>query len=197
MNTNEPLAIKTTATTTYIRWGRIDCQSPATLVYSGYAAGQYYNQGGGGVGPICLPAPGSMELEYLVSQPQFQNAGLLYGAEYETDYMKPLSDLHNRNVPCALCEVAGKTSTIMIPGKLNCPSTGWRREYQGYLMSNRHNHNSQTQYSCVDDKAEFFKGTQANDEGLLFYTIEIANHPSLCPPFECSGKELACVVCTK
>lgn len=185
-------------TTTYIRWGRTDCPSAsgAKTVYFGYAAGQFYAHSGGGVGPICLPAPSSMELEYLEIQPGFQGAGYLYGAEYETNYFQALNDVHDCNVPCAVCEVNGRSSTMMIPGVLRCPS-GWKKEYQGYLMTAHFNHASQTQYSCVDDEMKYFRGTRADNNGLLFYTIEIANHPSLCPPFACNGQELACVVCTK
>ena len=36
-------------------------------------------------------------------------------------------------------------------------------------MSNYFNRNSQTQYSCVDEDAKYYKGNKANDDGLLFY----------------------------
>ena len=188
-----------TGTTTYIRWGRKDCETKTgtSLIYHGYAAGSWYSHSGNGVGPICLPAPKSQPLEYNdYVQPGLQRMSLLYGAEYETQYFQHLSEKHNYNIPCALCEVNGRTTTLMLPGLKSCPN-GWTEEYHGYLMSNAHNHASQTQYTCVDEHMKGLKGTQANDDGLLLYTIEIDNHPSLCPPFDGSGQELSCAVCTK
>ena len=32
------------------------------------------------------------------------------------------------NAPCAVCNVPDKSTTIMIPARLDCP-TGWTREY--------------------------------------------------------------------
>ena len=184
-------------TTTYIRWGRTVCPDSSKLVYYGYAAGTFFTHAGGGVGPICLPAPSSKKLEYLEYQPGFQRTGLLYGAEYETGSIQTLSDLQDTNVPCALCQVDGRTSTLMIPGLLTCPSD-WTKEYQGYLMSSHIVDAANNQYSCVDDEMTFFRGTKPNNDGMKFFTIEIENHPSLCPPFlECDGRELSCVVCTK
>ena len=189
-----------TGTTTYIRWGRKDCETitGTSLIYRGYAAGGWYNENGNGVGPICLPAPDFQPLEYNdFVQPGLQSlGGMLYGAEYQTNYFQHLSERNNYNIPCALCEVNGRTSTLMLPGLKSCPN-GWTEEYHGYLMSNRYNYYSQTQYTCVDEHMKGLKGTKANNNGLLLYTIEIANHPSLCPPFDCSGKELSCAVCTK
>ena len=62
-------------TTTYIRWGRTVCPDSSKLVYFGYAAGTFFNTYGGGVGPICLPAPSSKKLECLEYQPGFQRLG--------------------------------------------------------------------------------------------------------------------------
>ena len=113
-----------TGTTTYIRWGRNNCKTitGTSLIYHGYAAGSFYSHTGSGVGPICLPAPESQSLEYNdFVQPGLQGLSLLYGAEYETHYFQHLSQKHNYNIPCALCEVNGRTSTLMLPGLKSCP----------------------------------------------------------------------------
>ena len=60
---------------------------------------------------------------------------------------------HDRNVPCALCQVYGHTNKIMIPSHYECPS-GWRREYYGYLMAGKYDHKAATQYTRVDESVE-------------------------------------------
>ena len=63
----------------------------------------------------------------------YQNWGLLYGVEYETGGT-PLDHSHEHNMPCALCQVYGRTNKIyiMIPSHYECPN-GWRREHYGYI----------------------------------------------------------------
>ena len=151
---------------------------------------------GGGVGPICLPDPTSMALQYLNTEPGFQSEALIYGAEYEANYFTPLKNVHNTKVPCAVCEVAGRSATVKIPGVLQCPA-GWRVEYKGYLMTSHKTQLSQSDFSCVDEDAKSLADTFPSNNGHLFYAIEIDKWPGLCPPFECEGKELSCVVCTK
>ena len=179
---------------TYVRWGNSTCPTDkgTQLVYSGYAAGQHYNDVGGSVGPICLVK----DLEHLQTQPGRQNKALIYGAEYKTSSINPINHVDDRNVPCSVCYTANRPAVLMIPGKYTCP-TGWNTEYHGYLMTGYYGHKSQSLYSCVDAGLEMFPGSGVDNDGLLFYTVEIQNHPGLCPPYECIGKELTCVVCSK
>ena len=103
-----------------------------------------------------------------------------------------LDSSHDRNVPCALCEVTGRINKIMIPSHYECPS-GWRREYYGYLMAGHYGHKAATQYTCVDKNLEQIPGSGANTNGYLFHTVEAycGHH------IPCSDKEVTCVVCTK
>ena len=181
---------------TYVRWGNSTCPTDkgTQLVYSGYAAGQDHDDPGGAVGPICLV--GHEDLEYLQFQSGLQNQATIYGSEYETSTINPLNHVHDRNVPCSVCYTANRPAVLMMPGKYTCP-TGWNTEYYGYLMTAHYGHKSESLYSCVDAGLETFPGSGANNNGLLFYNVEIANHASLCPPYDCSGKELTCVVCSK
>ena len=186
---------------TYVRWGNSTCPTDkgTQLVYSGYAAGQSYNHEGGGVGPICLV--GHEDIEYLQSQPGIQGLAIIYGAEYQTSPTGPLNHVDDRNVPCSVCYTANRPAVLMIPGKYTCP-TGWNTEYYGYLMTGRYSaspdsYKSQSLYSCVDAGLEVIPGTGADNNGLFFFNVEIASHPSLCPPYDCSGEELTCVVCSK
>ena len=116
----------------------------------------------------------------------------MYGAEYQISTVIPLNQAHDRNVPCALCEVNGRTNKIMIPSHYECP-TGWIREYYGYLMAGNLAFKAATKYTCVDETLEQIPGTATDTNGYLFYPVE-----AVCGQFiPCSDKEVTCVVCTK
>ena len=172
---------------TYTRWGNASCPYGADTIYSGFAAGSHYTHEGAAVDLLCLPP----NPQYLKTKPGYQNWGLVYGVEYETS-STPLDHSHDRNMPCALCQVYGRTNKIMIPSHFKCPP-GWRREYYGYLMAGYHGHKAATQFTCVDESLEQISGSGGSTDGKLFYTVE-----AHCGQFiPCSDKELTCVVCTK
>ena len=172
---------------TYIRWGNSNCPCGADTIYSGIAAGSWWGSTGGAVDPLCLPP----NPQYLSYQAGYQNWVRLYGVQYETSGT-PLNHSHDHNVPCALCQVYGRTNKIMIPSHYECPS-GWRREYYGYLMAGERIHKSGTQFTCVDAGLEQIPGSGADTGGYHIYTVE-AHCGNF---FPCSDKELTCVVCTK
>ena len=181
----------------YTRWGRTTCPSTSgtQLLYAGRAAGSWYSQSGGGANYLCLP-----------EQPQYSTytAGTqsgrayLYGAEYQTGNSyanSPLRSFNNHNVPCAVCYTSTRETVVMIPARLTCPSS-WTREYYGYLMAERYNHNRST-FECVDQSPQSVPGSIANTDGALFYHTEVkCSHGIPCPPYD-TQKELTCVVCTK
>ena len=172
---------------TYTRWGNSTCPYGADTIYSGVVAGSFYDHHGAAVDPMCLPP----NPQYLQYQSGYQNGAPLYGAEYEISGT-PLDHSHERNVPCALCQVTGRTNKIMIPSRYECPS-GWRREYYGYLMAGYHGHKAATQFTCIDKSLGQIPGSGGNTNGKLFYLVE-----AHCGHFiPCSDKELTCVVCTK
>ena len=173
---------------TYIRWGNSTCPYGADTIYSGVMAGSWYGSEGAAVNPLCLPP----DPQYLEYQPGYQGYAYLHGAEYETHSPSPLDHSAERNVPCALCQVYGRTSKIMIPSHYECPSE-WRREYYGYLMAGRHTYKAATQYNCIDESLEQIPGSGASTNGYLLHTVE-----ALCDHhIPCSEKEVTCVVCTK
>ena len=172
---------------TYIRWGNSTCPYGADTIYSGVVAGSDYTHQGATVDPLCLPP----DPQYLLYKSGYQNWVKLVGAEYETGGT-PLDHSHDRNVPCALCQVYGRTNKIMIPSHYECPS-GWRREYYGYLMAGYYNSKAATQFTCIDESVEQIPASGSNTNGKLFHTVE-----AHCGHFiPCSDKELTCVVCTK
>ena len=173
---------------TYIRWGNSTCPYGADTIYSGVVAGSWYDYTGAAVDPLCLP-PNPQYLQYLSG---YQDHAMLYGAEYGINVASPINHADNRNPPCALCQVYGRTNKIMIPSHYECPN-GWRREYYGYLMAGYHGHKAATQYTCVDKSLEQIPGSGAVSRGYELYTVE-----AKCGYFfPCSDKELTCVVCTK
>ena len=179
---------------TYVRWGRTDCQSPATLVYSGSAAGQHHTHGGGASDPLCLPATPN----YRLFGDQASN--FIYGAEYELagGAQRPYSrsKFQERDVPCAVCLAKGKTETLMLPARDVCPP-GWHREYRGYLTSGHYGHSGRQQFTCLDEKPAIIPGRDANTNGYLFYTVGVeCNHGIPCGPYK-SRRELTCAVCSR
>ena len=179
--------------TVYVRWGHDECPSTAQVVYSGRTGGPYYQNSGGGSNPQCLPLDPNFLTE--ISGNQIHRDYML-GAEYEmfTDSNSYVHGRHNTDIPCAVCHVSNRTAVYMVPAKYTCPS-GWTREYYGYLMAERYNHN-RSQYTCMDTAFKSVVGSSADHNGLLFYFVEGRCGSLPCPPYD-NTKELACAVCTK
>ena len=83
----------------------------------GQVRGSHYTSRGASVNYICLPNnPDAVE---PLKTGTYIYYALLYGGEYEVnDHNKPkgmISGLNNQDVPCAVCNAKGKTSTLMIP----------------------------------------------------------------------------------
>ena len=109
--------------------------------------------------------------------------------------MPSLSSVNNHNVPCAVCYVATRSVSLMIPAKTQCP-TLWTLEYIGYLMTERLNHH-RTMYECVDKDPESVPGLNAfSDPRAIFHLVEPYCNGLSCPPYD-DDKELTCVVCTR
>ena len=158
---------------------------------TGFAGKSHYSNGGG-VNYLCLPR-----------EPEFpdgataghQSQSYVYGTEYER-HNSPLIDqsLHDNDVPCAVCDVTGRSRTLLIPAKMSCPS-GWVKEYQGLLMAQHHSHTG-SEYICVADGMESLAGGSTNSNGGLLYVVEAVCGSLKCPPYV-EGYEIACVICTK
>ena len=177
---------------TYTRWGKTACPavSGTELVYSGITAGSHYTHTGGGANYLCLP-PDPEYGEYVAG---VQNRGLLYGAEYETGTFHFLRAVHDYNVPCAVCYVSTRVTALMLPAKLECP-TSWTLEYSGYLMSEYHAQ-KRTMFVCVDSTPDTIPGSSSNTNGALLYLVEGVCNGLPCGPYA-DGKEITCAVCTK
>ena len=175
---------------TYVRWGRTTCAgTPGTeLVYTGRAAGTYYDTTGGTNDYLCFPE----QPEYLAYTPGVQAESPIHGSEYQING-GPLP-LQNQNVPCVVCNTELRGSLLMIPARVSCPAS-WTMEYSGYLMTGRAQY-SRRSAACVDKDAEGIPGLDADSDGAPFYHTEVVCNGINCPPYD-PEKELTCVVCTK
>ena len=173
---------------------------------SGHAAGHHARQGGGGSNYLCLP-----------EEPQWKNhtdttpgSGYLYGAQYYTNAAHDSffsrvnnaggSTFHRKPAACAVCYVAQRSASVMIPASTRCP-VGWTQEYDGYLMAehsfddNNRRPRHATTYICVDEAPEVASGgVNINQSYLGLVKVECGTLP--CSKYT-TGWELACVVCSK
>ena len=144
---------------------------------------------------LCLPMDSQWHMH---SDSLSNNGGFVFGAEYEPD---PRMDqffgkgMGQQDVPCVVCNIRRRTSTIMIPGKTSCHA-GWNLEYSVYLMPGWYNHDAATDYYCDDKDAEALPGGVANENGKLLHFVEARCGFLKCPPYK-DGWELTCVVCSK
>ena len=168
---------------TYIRWGNSTCEYGADTMYSGYAGGGHYSHKGSPANMLCLP-PDPQYYSRSSSGSQY-----IYGVEYEIGGVN--SHANDRNMPCALCKVTGRSTTAMIPSHYECP-LGWRKEYNGYIMAGYHGYEGSSMYNCIDKSLEQIPGSGSNGNGHLLYTIY-----AVCGyHIPCSSTELTCVVCS-
>jgi len=88
-----------------------------TLSITGFAAGQHYTHYGGASNYQCLP----LHPEHSATSAATSSRNYIYGAEYQsTSDVFPIV-AQDQNVPCALCYTAGRSATVTIPAKRNCP----------------------------------------------------------------------------
>ena len=144
--------------------------------------------------------PLTVEYGQFESGAQFSSRSFLHGIEYETQD-SPLSQVHNHDVPCAVCLVRNSPETLMIPGVHSCPC-GWRSEYKGYLVSLQSSDSSpehyRTTFECLNRSPARFIGGAADGEREvgLFVLVEADGSTLPCPPY-CAGVEVPCTVCSK
>ena len=188
VNTNYNSVINSRGVT-YIRWGHNTCPSGRTTVYSGRVGGTAYSLQGGASNQVCLPEDPQY---YDLFRSGFQGHSIMYGSEYE----QPLSSnaATQDNVPCAVCLVTTRQQVLMIPARYTCPS-GWTREYNGYLMSERVSNHRST-FICVDANQIPIPYTRVHNLATDLYHVEADCSNLPCGPYS-SEKELSCVVCTK
>ncbi|KAL8611844.1 hypothetical protein ACOMHN_027579 [Nucella lapillus] len=179
-------AIQAARGSTFVQWGSSTCAGPTELVYSGVVGGSRYDHSGAAANALCLSL--SPKLQDLISSNADGHARL-YGGEYETD------DSHQHRGPaCAVCR-SPEPTTIMVPGTNVC-SSGWTRQYSGFLMAGHYTYKAATEFICVDTKLDSSMHSSANENGYLLYYTKTQCGSLPCPPYE-NNKLVTCAVCSK
>ncbi|XP_052790168.1 uncharacterized protein LOC128224384 [Mya arenaria] len=186
----------------YVRWGRTTCPKNGTdLVYTGYAAGNYYNQEGA-ADYVCLT---SEPIWGVYDDAAQRISAKMYGTEYQFAHQSYVDggsqffgkNLHDHDAPCAVCQTS-RRSSVMIPGRNRC-YPGWTKEYSGYLVAGLSGYSIQkspTNYVCLDADAEYQTGDHVNNDGKVMNLVEAICGSLPCPPYV-NYRELTCVVCSK
>ena len=177
---------------TYTRWGKTSCPtvSGTELVYSGITAGSWYDNTGGGANYLCMPH----NPQYGRYGPGVQGYSPIYGTEYHTRGGPFPETIVQHNAPCAVCYVSTRVTALMLPARMECP-TSWTLEYSGYLMS-AYKNSHRTTFECVDSDPDTIPGSSADTNGVLLHHTEATCNGLPCGPYD-PEKELTCAVCTK
>ena len=161
------------------------------LFLTGVVGGSHYSQPGGGSNYLCLR-----------SDPVFREddpgvARIIRATVHGAEYQHPYKDqLHDHNVPCAICQVTHKTA-LMMPGTNLCDE-GWTTEYVGYIAAERdHTAHHRSEFICVDDDAEPSDRSNPIDQnGVLLQPTQTICGSLPCLPYV-KNKDLLCVVCSR
>ena len=178
----------------YTRWGKSSCPDTegTELLYAGRMGGKDYAGHGGGSNYLCLPN----NPQYLGYESGVQGDSNIYGAKYGTSG-GPLSSSNYKAIPCAVCFSSNRSTHVMIPARIECP-TSWTREYYGYIMAEavKYGTRPSTMYECVDHDPDTLPDVGATGWPAVLYLVEVVCEGIACPPYS-AEKELTCVMCTK
>lgn len=153
----------------------------------------HHSHTGGGVNHICLPN----QPKYGKFTDHFERTGAIYGTEYKMSSFNPFKrNVHNHDVPCAVCYIGSRGTQVMMPARDDCPNC-WHEEYHGYLMTAHWDHQNPSNFVCVDSDPESVPGSFGSHDGALLYLVQgNCGFFSSCPPYY-QGRELTCAVCSK
>ena len=180
--------------TTYVVWGSSTCPNTfgTSQILSGLMAGHRTAQTSdqlqfhGGTDFLCAPI-NNVQYNPRQSIGGVQNGNILVGTEYH-NAIQP--EVNHHNVPCAVCLVTSRTTTVMHPGMTSCPEG--KMEYQGYLMGQYQDYST---YVCVDERMEMYMGTRHSEAISHLVHVEASCEGLPCSPYV-DTKELSCVVCS-
>ena len=164
------------------------------LSSTGVMGSGYYDHPEGGSNFPCLT--NNPKYNKFISGLQ-GTAAAIHSAEYESLLPGVGRNIHNHDVPCAVCYVGSRGSHMMSHATNECPA-GWTREYHRYLMTSYFGQKHSSEFVCIDVDPEVVPGSQKGSDGVLLYVVEgsCGGLALPCKPY-IDGYELTCVVCTK
>ena len=177
--------------TLYTRWGHDSCPATASLIYKGSMAGSHHRHGGSSSNHLCLP----FNPQYVPGL-NANSGAYLCGSEYRVASQLNVGnrEVHNRNIPCAVCQVQTRSTALMVPAHSTCPY-GWTREYHGFVLGAHYTY-TKREHICVDREMKTLPGYPGNEDGNLLYSASVKCNGLDCPPFQ-AEKPITCVMCTK
>ncbi|KAK3084570.1 hypothetical protein FSP39_015632 [Pinctada imbricata] len=115
----------------------------------------------------------------------------IYGAKYDSD-ADFFGTKNGDGLPCAVCRSSSDVTSVMIPARRTCYKS-WRKQYNGYLATNRDGSYGSKDYICINEDPDSF--ATAEDHGLrAIFQSTVASCGSLaCPPY-INYRRLTCVV---
>ena len=185
--------------------------SPAhsCILIVGRVAASHYTDKGGGSNYLCLPDhplytnPANISEDqtahlYPVKYGKLMKIFNRFGPELLRKFPPSVREKFTRtldfkDVPCAVCQVDGATSVLMIPANNVCPRR-WSRQYHGYLMSQKHDY-GKTEFICVDIEARGIPNTQNSNGNAFLHLTEFKCSGPSCKGFF-RNQALPCTVCT-
>lgn len=123
---------------------------------------------------------------------QAQIGGVKYGTTFNADG----EQYSKKHIACTVCEVWGKSQTLMVPATDTCPAD-WELNYKGYLSSQ--SSQTRTEYICLDTEIERTSSSSSTQNTGILDKVGIKK----CDILPCGkdryevNKNLQCVVCSK
>lgn len=182
---------------TYVRWGRSDCPETAQKIYDGVVGGSWTLETGNGANYLCLPNnPTSFP---FVSGLQSDRSRIRSVELHATSFpiFSHIERDSRHDLACAVCGVTSRSTVLTVPAWNTCPSEAWTFEYTGFIASQKFNHDTRSEYICLDGESHGIPGTSGDSAGGNIYITEtVCTTGGLpCGPYV-NGYELPCVVCT-
>ena len=152
---------------------------------------------------LCLPTTPQYDINNTpnTGTTSTNDNSYIYGVQFQISQ----SNLFNAqpgsqyDVYCSVCKMHGKSSVVMVPARITCPTVdgrAWKLLYRGFLMSQKQIL-KRTEYICVDQKPDLQKSEFSREIGYLsFVETRCASNDLPCREkkyFE--NLELSCVVC--
>jgi len=192
----------TDAGVSFVRWGRYVCPTGSQVLYKGFMAQSYYSAGGSGAEYLCMHNTPAFVRGTAGNQGY---SGMVFGVEleivpeaYKSMFLStnvPSGVLHNQDMPCVRCYVAGSSDVMMVPGRQDCGGSGYDLMYKGFLVSELNTPRGRSQFVCLDEAPEGIVGGERDNNEAVVYPVEIGCGSLPCNPYV-AGMEAPCAVCT-